>query len=469
MDLMAEAARLALDDASAPASSIDSIQVVNVLSWTYPDPAGALGEKVGASPRDLAYTSVGGNTPQWLVNRASEMISRGEAEVVLIAGAESFASAKAARAMGRKLDRGVRTAQPALIGDDRQGLGPLEMKAGLIAPSQVYPLIENAYRAHTGRSIVDHQRALGELCASLNAVAAENPLSWLPEKHSADEIATPDPTNRMIGFPYTKYMNSILNVDQGAALLIASVEAADRIGTPREKWVFPQSGAECNDQWCVSQRSDMWRSHAIEAAGRATLESAGLDMGDVALVDLYSCFPSAVELGADALGLPLDGSIPLTVTGGLMYFGGPGNNYATHSIGRMVELLRESPGEYGLCTALGWYVTKHAIGLYSTEPPAGGFKRPDLSEAQARIDAMESPFTEDLADGDLVSIATYTVLYDREGKPMSAPAIVDGEGGRAIVHLPIDDAVEFVRADHIGKRAKVFDTSGQTPKAALEE
>lgn len=461
--LMAEATEAALDDAGIGAREIDSVQVVNTISWTYADPAGELAKVIGAAPTELVYTTVGGNTPQWLGNRACEMISKGERDLVLITGAESFASATAARYMGRKLDRGNRGEQPPAIGDDRPGAGPAEMQAGLIAPAQIYPLIENAYRASKGRSIAEHQAILGKLCESFNKIAAENPLSWLPERHTADEIAAASPLNRMIGFPYTKWMNSIMKVDQGASVLIASVEKAKQLGVSREKWVFPQAGTECNDPWFVSQRPDLAKSPAIAAAGSASLEALGIGIDDIEFIDLYSCFPCAVELGADAFGLPADGSRPLTVTGGLMYFGGPGNNYASHSIATMVGLLRENPASYGLCTALGWYVTKHAVGIYSGKPPAKGYQRPDISKRQAEIEASELQLGQPEI-GEIVDVVAYTILYDREGKPISAPAIVDCKGGRAIVHLPDDSPTD---EEIVGRTARIHDVDGQVPKAEL--
>lgn len=461
--LMAEATELALTDAGVGAGEIDSVQVVNTISWTYTDPAGELAEAIGASPTESIYTTVGGNTPQWLVNRACEMISRGERDLVLISGAESFASATAARSMGRKLDRGNRGEQAPAIGDDRPGAGPAEMQSGLIAPAQIYPLIENAYRASKGRSVEEHQAVLGKLCESFNKVAANNPLSWLPERHTAEEIVTATPLNRMIGFPYTKWMNSIMKVDQGASVLIASAEKAEALGVSREQWVFPHAGTECNDPWFVSQRPDLAKSPAIAAAGSASLEAVGLGIDDIEFIDLYSCFPCAVELGADALSLPADGSRQLTVTGGLMYFGGPGNNYATHSIATMVSLLREKPESFGICTALGWYVTKHAVGIYSGNPPVEGFKRPDISTRQAEIEASELELGQP-ESGETVEVVAYTILYDREGKPMSAPAVVDCRGGRAIVHLPDDSPTD---EELVGRKARIHDVDGQVPKAEL--
>lgn len=463
MALMAESAELALEDAGISPDAIDSIQVVNTISWTYADPPGELADTISANPVEHVYTTVGGNTPQWLVNRACEKISRGELGVVLISGAESFASATAARSMGRKLDRGNRGIQPPAIGDDRPGAGPAEMQSGLIAPAQIYPIIENAYRASKGRSIPEHQQHLGKLCESFNRVAAANPLAWLPERRTAEEIATASPLNRMIGLPYTKWMNSILKVDQGASILISSIEAARRLGVDSDKWIFPHAGAECNDVWYVTQRPNLAQSPAIAAAGKAALGAANLDIDEIEFVDLYSCFPCAVELSAEALGLPADGSRQLTVTGGLMYFGGPGNNYATHSIATMTNLLRENRQSYGICTALGWYITKHAIGIYAGVPPAKGFKRPDLARDQAQIDASELPLWAPEV-GDDARIVAYTILYDREGKPISVPAIVESPRGRAIVHLNTGTSPY---EEMVGKRVQISKVDGKTPQADI--
>src|SRR5205807_1630523 len=221
-------------------------------------------------------------------------------------------------------------------------------------------------------SIDDHQARVGLLWSRFSEVAAANPHAWSREARTPDDIATVTAENRMIGFPYTKAMNANLDTDQAAALIVCSVEAARAAGVPEDRWVFPWAGADVHDHWWVSERADLHSSPAIRAAGRAVFGLAGIGIDDVAHVDLYSCFPSAVQIAAAELGLGLEEpDRPLTVTGGLTFAGGPGNNYATHSIATMVQRLRSSPGSHGLVTALGWFVTKHAMGVYSTTPPDG--------------------------------------------------------------------------------------------------
>ena len=141
-------------------------------------------------------------------------------------------------------------------------------------------------------------------------------------------------------------------------------------GIPRERWVFPLAGADADDHWFLSHRLDFHSSPAIRLAGGSALSLAGAGIDDVAHLDLYSCFPSAVEIAAAELGLADDDpSRPLTVTGGLTFGGGPGNNYGTHAVASMIDALRADPGSLGLVTGVGWYLTKHSIGRLRDRAP----------------------------------------------------------------------------------------------------
>jgi acetyl-CoA C-acetyltransferase len=221
-----------------------------------------------------------------------------------------------------------------------------------------------------------------------------------------EEIGTPSGSNRRVTFPYTKLLNANIQVDQAAALILCSAETAEGLGVPRDRWVFLHAGAAAADEWFLSHRATLAASPAIAACGRAVFDHAGVGPDDLGAVDLYSCFPAAVQLGADALGLGLERQ--LTETGGLTFFGGPGNNYATHGIGAVVRALREQGG-VGLASALGWYATKHAVGLYGSEPPRDGYRafEPPVGGPPAR--AVAEP-------GDFEATAeTCTVVYERDG------------------------------------------------------
>jgi acetyl-CoA C-acetyltransferase len=228
----------------------------------------------------------------------------------------------------------------------------------------------------------------------------------------------------MVGYPYTKLMNSNAMVEQGAGIIVCSVERARSLGVPPERWVFPWSGAEANDTLFVSNRASLHRSPAIAAAGRAVLDMAGIGIDDVAHVDLYSCFPSAVEVAAAELGLSLER--PLTVTGGLSFAGGPWNNYVTHSLATMTRVLREE-GTLGLVTANGGFLTKHAIAVLSSEPPTTpGFRWADVqdqADAAGRVEAADG------WDGPVV-VEAYTVMHDRDGVPENGIAACRTPDGR---------------------------------------
>ncbi|MCU1449991.1 MAG: acetyl-CoA acetyltransferase [Acidimicrobiales bacterium] len=420
VDMMAETLRLAAEDSGAGAALLgraDSVRVPSVLSWRYTDPGTLVADRLGISPRQTVVTTAGGNSPQMLLNDSASAIQRGELDVVLMAGAEAMYTRFRARKVKAWLDWEPQAdAEPSLLlGDERPGTNDAEMARSIVLPIQIYPIFENALRAAAGESIDDHQAKIAALWSRFSEVAATNPNAWSPEARTASDIATVTADNRWIGFPYTKAMNANLDTDQSAAVIVCSVEAARSAGVPEEKWVFPWSGADAFDHWFVSERADLHSSPAIRAAGRAALQLAGTGIADIRHLDLYSCFPSAVQIGAAELGLGLDEpDRPLTVTGGLSFAGGPGNDYVMHSMAAMVDVLRADPGSKGLVTALGWYATKHAIGVYSTEPPPSGAFR--HAHPQADVDAL--PRRDSVADheGD-VTIESYTVMHERDGSP----------------------------------------------------
>ena len=263
-----------------------------------------------------------------------------------------------------------------------------------------------------------HLQCISELWSRFSEVAAVNPYAWSRRAMTPEEIRTPSPTNRMVGLPYTKYMNSNNDVDMAAAIIICSAEKAASMGVPRDRWVFVHAGTDCQEHQFVSNRWSFAETPAIELGGRRVLELAGCAIDDVALIDLYSCFPAAVQLGAQSLGLGLDRQ--LTRTGGLSFAGGPWNNYVMHAIATMVAELRADSGELGLVWANGGYATKHAFGVYSTEPPGHGFRH---AHPQAEIDAL--PRRELAVAADAVGPATveaYTVMHSRDGEPETAIA-----------------------------------------------
>jgi len=467
VELMARAARTAAEDAGNTGllAKLDSVQVVNQMTWPYPDAPGALAARIGASPAHKLYTAVGGETPQRLVNETAEAIVEGRIKAALIAGAEALNSRRIARKTGAHLDWSVRGNPEHVVGDTRAGFTEVEARHGATMPIRMYPLFENAVRAHQGLSVEEHQRRLGELCARMTRVAAANPHAWFPQARTADEITTVGRENRMVCFPYPKLMNAIIETDQAAALIVTGSETARELGIPEEQWVYLWGCGEARDKWFVSERLNYHTSPAMKAAIQRSLGMAGLTVNDIGAFDLYSCFPSAVQLGLDALGLKPDDPRPLTVTGGLPYAGGPGNNYVSHSIAAMVERLRERRHDYGMVTGNGWFVTKHSAGIYSARRPARPWKRTDPEIDQGHVDAQESPEFVEHADGEAV-VETYTVAFDRDGEPEQGIVIgrlgTDGSGARFFANTPPDrDSLwSMTREEFVGRRGRVRHDAG---------
>lgn len=426
--LLARALRAAADDAgdgsSGPGDRLlrraDSLRILKMVGGRLPNPGLLVAADLGIEPVEQVVTAVGGNTPQSLVNHTARAIARGELDVALLGGGECVYTRTAARKAGRESDLHWRTQgevpAPVPFGVDRPALTDLESARGLALPIQVYPLLENALRLAHGWSLGEHRQRFGGLWSRFSAVAAGNPHAWLPEFRTPEEILTPGPANRMISFPYPKLCTANIQVDQAAALILCSLASARDAGVPEDRWIFPLAGAEGCDHWFLSERDSLAASPAIAAAGRAALDLAGVGIDDVAAFDLYSCFPSAVQIAAAALGVAIDDpDRPLTVTGGLTFSGGPVNNYSTHAVAAMVERLRGEPGAVGLVSGLGWYTTKHSVGLYSSRPPSeegrGEFAWRDV---QADVDALLRREPEPEATGP-VEVEAFTVLYGRDG------------------------------------------------------
>ena len=102
IDLMAAAARAAADPRVLEA--VDSVRIVNLLSWRYRDPGLLLAQRIRANDASTRYTGVGGNVPQTLVNQACLDIQSGRADLVLIAGAETLRTRTRLRNRGLKPD-----------------------------------------------------------------------------------------------------------------------------------------------------------------------------------------------------------------------------------------------------------------------------------------------------------------------------------------------------------------------------
>ncbi len=471
VELTAQACRLAAQDAGPGASLLEVIDTIVMIrafsdtSWRfacpfgqYKNPPKSLAARIGArAAQRLIYTHPGGNMPQWSINRLCEMVTRGEVGAALVAGGESLATQKAAQRAKLQLDW---SEDPGGSFEEwgvaKRGWSDTEDRHGARGAIFFYPMFETAIRAHLGRTPEQHQREVGHLLAQFAKVAKSNPLADRREGFQASTISQANADNPYIGFPYTRLMNANAYIDQAAALIVTSVGQAKRLGIARSQWVFLHGCADAHDHWYVSHRRDFHSSPAMRAVNEKAFEMADTTLDKIGAIDLYSCFSSAVEVACQEIGLSQSDPRGLTITGGLPYFGGPGNNYVTHSIAQMMQTVRAQPGMQGLVTANGNYLTKHSAGIYSTTPPARPFAPRDPASYQAPLDQVAHPAFTDLAEGS-ARVETYTVMHDREG-PSSAIIFARlDDGTRLIANTAADPHLwaEMERVDFIGRAGRV--------------
>ncbi len=453
-DLIAAAGRLALEDSGSKqlAAAIDTIAMLRSYKDTShrfetrlggsTNPPKSIAKRLGLSASRHIYTWNGGNMPQTLANQFAEEIAAGRMRAAMIVGGEALRTQHGVERAGLPVswqeDPG---GEPELIGDPRRGWNEHEDRHNLRAAIVQYPLYENAIRAARGSSLSEHMQSMGALMARFARVAADNPRATRREGYTAERLATVDADNRWIGFPYPRLMVSNAFIDQAAAFIMTSVGTARELGVPESKWVYLHGCAEGHDHWYTTERFDLASSPGIRAVAGKALSMAGKTVADMAVFDLYSCFPSAVEIACQELGIAEDDPRDLTVTGGLVYYGGPGNSYVVMSICEMMRRLRAMPGKFGLVTANGNWVTKHAHGVYSSTPFAGRWQREAPGVLQAELDALpKAPFTE-TANG-AATIETYTVMHDRKGPSYSVLfGRLTGSGERFIANTEPDAAM----------------------------
>lgn len=459
--MLADAARLAQADSGASGllGAVDTFAVINILSHRYQDPAALVSSALGISPARTLYTDDGGNYPQSLLNRACREIQAGTSETWLIGGAEAWRTRQAARAQGTWLD--WETQDEAVAPTERvtnalELIHPGEWARGVMVPATDYALFENALRAIEGWSIDEHRNRLAALYARFSEVAVANPHAWIRTPWSAEEIREATPNNRMVGFPYTKVMNANNAVEQAACFVVTSVERAQALGIAPDRWVFPWAGTDAHEHWFVSHRWSLGAAPAIGIAGKAALELAGVGVDDLDHIDVYSCFPSAVQIAAKEIGLSIER--PLTVTGGLSFAGGPWNNYVSHSIATMVERLRDDAGSVGMVTGNGGYLTKHSFGIYSTTPPEAPWRHANL---QDEVDVLPARTLAEECD-EAVSVESAVAMFGRDGTPERA--LVSGllaDGRRAWGGTSDVDAMARIVTEETSGAAGHIDPAGE--------
>ena len=421
LELMARASEAAAADAGSPGllSSVDLVLCPRG-SWPCADPGRVLARRFGAA-RARSVVAELGVLQTTLVSRAAAAVSGGTADVVLISGGE-------ARRNGPRLPpappSGADDGPDERLAPAARIISAEEIGAGLLNAPSHYALLENARRAALGLPLDAHLRQISELWAGFNAVAAANPRAAFPRPRTAEELRSGGGDNRLISFPYRKWEVSQWNVDQAAALLVCSAEAARDHGVPSDRWVFLHAVAESDHMVPVTERPVLHRSAGFAAAGRAALGAAGVGIDDIAFLDLYSCFPVAVFIQAEELGTGLERR--LTLTGGMTFAGGPLNNYVLQAAVEMCSALRASGGELGLLTAISGMVTKQGVAVWGGRPPAGGCRIENVTSAVAGSGEAVPV----VADGEgPARVLTYTVMFGRPD-PERGVVLAELPGGR---------------------------------------
>jgi acetyl-CoA C-acetyltransferase len=466
LQMLSQIAREASEDTGVGErllKEIDTIGIVEIPAWDPRNGAALLGEQLGVKPACALRTVAGGEIPLVLVNHVAKRIEDGQTRVALIAGTNNFKTLQRAMKENSSLDwEQGGEGEPQVIGTQKWNACDREKQHGLWLPIHFYPIFENALRARRGLDLESHRVQMGTLMHRFTQVAAKNPYAWFPVERGVDELTIPDATNRMICFPYTKYLNAVLDTNQAAGVLMLSAQAAKELGIPEEKQIYWWGGTSTEEEpWFVSERPDLAESVSLQRCAEETFARTGTSIGDMDFIDFYSCFPVAVELAAEAFGVDESDPRGLTVTGGLPYAGGPGSNYTLHSLATMVERMQSRPGSTGLVTGNGMFLSSHSSVVISTEP-----KEPSRGDARAKSLVRSKSALPEIAEeaSGRGKIETYTVIYDRSGAPELGVVLgrLD-DGRRFIANTPNDRALleGFIALEEVGRTGKVKHIDGR--------
>jgi acetyl-CoA C-acetyltransferase len=431
-----------------------SLVLVPRGTWTDPDPARSVVERIGARG---ALTVLGeiGVLQQTLITRACSAVAEGKAEAVVICGGEDKNRARQAGRGGAPVGPGTPASSARQPDEVLAPEGPLmprlEAERHLAVPARQYAVIESALAHEDGLSPAESRREIAGMWASFAEVAASSAEAWDRSRPSPDEIATAGPANRMVSAPYTKLMCSQWNVDQAGAILVASVGAALDAGVARGDLVFPVSASESNHVTPLSRRRLLGRWPSFASTARKALSDAGAGLDDLGLIDLYSCFPSAVRVQARELGLPAGRQ--LTLTGGMTFGGGPLNNYVLQSTSAMVRHLRDGRAGTGLVTTVSGLLSKPAAAVWSSEPPQHGYRSADTTRQDAAR-ADEMPLSPDATGR--ARVHGCTVPFER-GEPLLAVAVLElADGSRTVASCEDPETIaSMLEEDWVGRQVSI--------------
>ncbi|KAL2070312.1 hypothetical protein VTL71DRAFT_13338 [Oculimacula yallundae] len=466
-------AGLSVSDSKTLQANIDSIGVVNPWSWNYTDLPGLIAEELGVKSKTQyrGLSHHGGDSPAKFLDEAARRIAKGECKVAVITGGEALASLGAFAAAGKSppwtgADEDIKgTISVSDVSRKKESIGTLH-SVGL--PMHVYPLYENAFRAHRSQSIQDNNEESAELYADFAKVAEANPLAWNYGKPAAtkDIIGTVSKKNRMICFPYPLLMNAFNNINLSGSCILTSTEYAEELGIPESKWIYPLGGAgssDANDFW---QRPNFHSSPAISKSLDEGLRVSGITKDEIDIFDFYSCFPIVPKLACQHLGLPLTKQAkPITLLGGLTSFGGAGNNYSMHNqaLTEMVRKIRKGDAKKGLVLANGGMVTYQYVVCLSSQPRGSPY--PDLNPLPDLLEDEPVPEVDDKAEGEAI-IETYTVQFERVGTPLLGHIVGRLKNGHRFLANHGDDST-LQQLSSVSKEPPVTENSGNRPRVCI--
>jgi acetyl-CoA C-acetyltransferase len=435
--LLVEALRRAEADSGAKLlGGINSLDVVNFLSWRYRDPEKQLASRLGIQPRHCYYGPVGGESPIRYLHEAAQRIARGECNVAAVCGAEAQSTATRAERAGVTLPW---TPFAHDVAEPKRGAAfqkPVAVKLGVFRPVSVYPFYEAATSAHWGQTPREAMAESGALWSTYSQAASENPNAWLKRRFAPEDVTTPTADNRLIAWPYTKLLVANPSVNMGGALLMTSLAKARAAGIPEHRLIHVVGGASAEEPRDYLERDQFVESHAQNAVLGAVTELAGGDGKAFDAMELYSCFPCVPKMARRTLGL--DADMNPTVTGGLTFFGAPLNTYMTHAACAMVRKLRDG-ARLGLLYGQGGFVTKHHALVLSRQAPAEPLAQ-DTS-VQRETDRRGGPVPAFVTEASgAATVESFTAIYGRDNAIDHGVVMLrTSENARALARVPAHD------------------------------
>lgn len=478
VDLAAGAAALALADTGLVGdrlarlrSRIDVVAGIRQFELSGLAPANPFGRadnypravaaRLEVAPRWAILEIGGGQGPQHLVGEMVGRVGAGEFEAALLFGSEALSTVRHLTSGGAGPSPDWSQEMGGQLDDRGPGLedmlDPHYLRHGLTGAIPAYALFEEARRRVRGQSHADYAQDMAELFAPFSTVAAANPLAAVREACTVDELAEVSARNRLIATPYRRLLVARDQVNQGAAVLIVGTELADELGIAPQRRVHLHAQVDAVEADLLA-RAELSRSDVAVAATRAALAAAEVDIAGIDRFDLYSCFPVAVSQIADAFGLAYDDPRGLTLTGGLPFFGGAGNNYSMHAIAQAVAAARARPGGLVLVTANGGILSKYSVGIYGTTVPVGPVPAVTLGPDGP-------PVVVDRAPSGPARVETATTVY-ASGSPERGILLVRmlGSGARALATtVPGDgEMLSWLAGDEGSRQVEVASRDGLT-------